>query len=366
MMISLMWRSRGTRMLNAAVCLSATTMDCSDGLLLAETEPSLSRLAAYPFDHPQGDLILRSSDTPPVDFRVFKLLLSLSSPFFSTLLTLPQPTSPLLSPRAAAQTDDELPVIQMSEDEATLRVLLGFCYPISTHEVPHFTSLTELQSVAEAALKFEMEGVVRYIRHKELVSPRFVEAQPVRVFAIAYLHSWMEEARLAARYTLRHPMPGPYGEELERISAGAYHRLQEYHQLCGEAASSRASIQESMAISGFDDSDRWVWLECRSCAPMSTGSGRRWSTPFISPSRSGGPRNWWSEWIKAIARLLRSRPRGEAVRDYDLMKRALAEADLCPVCSLRARDDLESFIQILSVEVEKAISSVTFPTLTPL
>ncbi|KAF6761862.1 hypothetical protein DFP72DRAFT_1042004 [Ephemerocybe angulata] len=252
-------------------------------------------------------------------------------PFIALLFHIAHP-SPTHEPSSITQgccADGRwLPVIQMSEDEATLRVLLGFCYPISTHEVPHFTSLTELQSVAEAALKFEMEGVVRYIRHKELVSPRFVEAQPVRVFAIAYLHSWMEEARLAARYTLRHPMPGPYGEELEQYTT----------MLCGEAASSRASIQESMAISGFDDSDRWVWLECRSCAPMSTGSGRRWSTPFYRR-------------VEAVA------------LETGGLSGLRLSPDSCGVVRgerrLRARDDLESFIQILSVEVEKAISSTT-------
>ncbi|KZP24507.1 hypothetical protein FIBSPDRAFT_713764, partial [Athelia psychrophila] len=44
--------------------------------------------AAAPFDHPDGDIILRASDS--VDFRVFKLFLSFASPFFRQLFSLPQ------------------------------------------------------------------------------------------------------------------------------------------------------------------------------------------------------------------------------------------------------------------------------------
>ncbi|TEB22006.1 hypothetical protein FA13DRAFT_1757405 [Coprinellus micaceus] len=333
-------------------------MDCALDLTFS---PSYPIPAPYPFDHPQADLILRSSDSPPVDFRVFKLLLSLSSPFFSTLLTLPQPPpqlpiSPLLSPRTidGAFSDNELPsIVQMSEDQTTLRVLLGFCYPISTHEMPHFASLTELQSVIEAARKFEMDGILNHVRQNELVSPRFLEAQPVRVFAIGFMHHWVDEAKLAARYTLRHPIPGPYAEELERIPAGAYHRLQEYHQTCGIVASSRAEI-----AAASESDDRWVWLECRECPSSSRENDQPWFAFRLGSSQRGGPRQWWANWLKGVARLLQTRPRGETLRDYDLMRRALAEAGDCWFCLQRARDDLESFIQILGAQIEKDISQV--------
>lgn len=341
-----------------------TIMSCGLDLTFSPSPPVA---APYPFDHPQADLILRSSDRPPVDFRVFKLLLSLSSPFFSTLLTLPQPPpqlpiSPLLSPRTidGAFSDNELPsIIQMSEGKATLNILLGFCYPISTHELPRFASLTDLQNVIEAAFKFEMEGVLNHVRHNELVSPRFLEAQPVRVFAIAFMHQWAEEARLAARYTLRHSIPGPYAAELERIPAGAYHRLQEYHQRCGVAASSRAWIQETAAASSSDD--RWVWLECRECPSSSRDDHQPWFAFRLGSSQRTGPRQWWSNWLKGVGKLLQTRPRGETLRDYDLMRKALAEAGDCWFCLQRARDDLESFIQILSAQIERDISQVRCP-----
>lgn len=328
---------------------------------MASTSPEcVPQAAPYPFDHPQGDLILRSSDKPPVDFRVFKLLLSLASPFFSVLLSLPQPQSPLLSP--GRTTEDGLSVIEMSEDQKTLSILLGFCYPISTHPIPRFSSLAELQTVAEAALKFEMEGVLHHIR-QELVTPRFIESQPIRVFAISYRHTWMHEAKLAARYTLRHPIlsPSSYGAELEHISAGAYHRLQEYHQLCGEVASSRALIQETVALAADAEEDGWVWFACRRCPAASPlPSYSRTGTPsYLRSKQNTGARRWWSEWVRGIAHQLLTRPRGETVMHFDLTRKALAEAERCPLCKTKARDQLDTFSQILSVRVEKDIARVS-------
>jgi hypothetical protein len=41
-----------------------------------------------PFDRPDADVILRSQDN--VDFHTFKILLSLSSPLFNTMFSMPQ------------------------------------------------------------------------------------------------------------------------------------------------------------------------------------------------------------------------------------------------------------------------------------
>ena len=82
-----------------------------------------STYAAAPFDHAKADIILRSSDKS--DFRVFKLFLSLASPFFETLFELPQPTQA----SEDQEIKDGLAVIYMPENSKTLDILLRFCYP---------------------------------------------------------------------------------------------------------------------------------------------------------------------------------------------------------------------------------------------
>jgi BTB/POZ domain len=73
-----------------------------------------------PFDVPDANLIIRSSDH--VDFRVHKPALALSSPFFKDLLSLPQPYD--------GETVDGLPMVQFSEDSELLNSLFSMPYPL--------------------------------------------------------------------------------------------------------------------------------------------------------------------------------------------------------------------------------------------
>jgi len=304
-------------------------------------------LALPPFDHVDADVILRSSDKEPVDFRTFKLLLSLSSPFFAEIFTLPQPIGSPVYSDEGADTSRGVAVVQMAEDQVTLRLLLGLCLPVSVHEMPRFSSLLEIQKVTEAACKFEMDGLLKYLRG-ELVLPRFIESQPLRVFAIAYRYGWDVEARKAARYTLRHPMNTPFVSELEFISGATFYRLQEYHRMCGEVASSRALLQPALA----ESHDIWTWIVCKKCPPA-------WN---VQSKNFPDARKWWAQWIEDIAEELRTKPWGEIVRKWDLQNRAIGQAAGCPNCGKRAQEDLEAFSQMLAVEIERDISSVCLST----
>jgi hypothetical protein len=74
------------------------------------------------FDVPDANIIIRSSDF--VDFRVHKSVLTMTSPFFNDLLSLPQPSD--------SETFDGLPVIQLSEDSEILNTLVSLLYPVRT------------------------------------------------------------------------------------------------------------------------------------------------------------------------------------------------------------------------------------------
>ena len=88
-----------------------------------------STYAAAPFDHAKADIILRSSDN--IDFRVFKLFLSLASPFFETLFDIPQPDEE----NGDQEIKDGLVVVPVTEDSKTLDALLRFCYPCTLADV---------------------------------------------------------------------------------------------------------------------------------------------------------------------------------------------------------------------------------------
>jgi hypothetical protein len=88
----------------------------------AQTNSTTSPLE--PFDVPDADLIIRSSDL--VDFRVHKPVLHMASPSIKDLLSLPQPSDSEL------EFVDGLPVVQLSEDSELLNCLLSILYPVQT------------------------------------------------------------------------------------------------------------------------------------------------------------------------------------------------------------------------------------------
>lgn len=91
-----------------------------------------STCAAAPFDHAKADIILHSSDN--IDFRIFKLFLSLASPFFETVFELTQ--SAKTSGNQEIKADDDLVVIRVPENSKTLDSLLRFFYPCNLVEDP--------------------------------------------------------------------------------------------------------------------------------------------------------------------------------------------------------------------------------------
>lgn len=68
---------------------------------------------------PTADVILRSSGPKVVEFRVHKAILSIASPVFEDMFSLPQPV-----------TEKALPVCDVSEDAITVEALLRLVYPV--------------------------------------------------------------------------------------------------------------------------------------------------------------------------------------------------------------------------------------------
>jgi hypothetical protein len=306
------------------------------------TAPKTSiRLADPPFNDPDGEIIIRTSDN--VDFSVFKCFLGYSSHVFKDMFLLPQ---------QAVKDDlkDGKPIIHTTETADIWKTLLAFSYPMWAADPPVLDSLEEVLSVLESSKKYMMEGVEKKIR-AALVSPRFVEAEPVRVFAIACHHRLDAEARIAARQTLRLPILGrPYIPELEHITAGVHHRLQEYHQQCGKVASKVASDLGWIARESF------VWLECNECK----GQRNSTSATLSMTRRVWVVSKWWLEYLTSATAALMERPAGATVVSPVLMDEALGKASRCTNCRTRAFADMREFGALFAAEVDRVTSEVSF------
>ncbi|KAK7681857.1 hypothetical protein QCA50_015204 [Cerrena zonata] len=171
--------------------------------------PTTRVIAQSPFDNTAASIVLRSCDN--VEFYVYKEILKVASPFFSTMFSLPQPPPPTnhsINP-SSAMVDEMSPegliIIPMPEDSESLDYILRVCYPLRTPA--RLTSLSLVEKVLASALKYEIDRVVDRAK-KYLV--RLGRSDPVCLYMISCKFGMEEEARIAAsllreRYCPIHP-----------------------------------------------------------------------------------------------------------------------------------------------------------------
>ncbi|KAJ6518937.1 hypothetical protein C8R45DRAFT_1116785 [Mycena sanguinolenta] len=299
-----------------------------------------------PFAREAADIIVRSmSDN--VDFRVQKAFLSVTSSVFRDMFSLPQSESRVASGFSAGDVQDGLHIITLDEDHETLGTLLRMCYPrwMVMDCQPLFPTLERVLAVLTAAKKYAMDGVEQEIR-AVLVAPRFIEPNPLRAFALAMKDNLYDEAKICARYTLQTPILGKlYMPELEYITAGAYHRLQQYHVFCGIAAHGVGQDLDWIT------SETATWFECSLCRGNNVveiaGNRRKWVA------------KWWADFIGDASNALRERPCGATVGiDSEVVQRAIEKASVCVTCRARVFREMRHFCALFSAEVEQAINTV--------
>jgi len=114
---------RATLMSNVLQAESALSLVREQEDPEVQINPATSTLEPFDVHHiPDANLIIRSSDL--VNFRVHKSVLTMVSPIFRDLLSLPQPSD--------SETVDGLPVVQLSEGSELLNSLISILYPFRT------------------------------------------------------------------------------------------------------------------------------------------------------------------------------------------------------------------------------------------
>jgi hypothetical protein len=198
--------------------------------------------------HTRGaDVILRSSDL--VDFRVHKSTLSISSPFFGDMFSLPQP------PLGNDEVVDGLPVVQLSECAEVLLSLVTMLYPIPVVMPDSYDNALALLSASQ---KYDMSTVQSTIR-SEMKSRNITTpsgALAFRAYAIASGQGLVTEMEAAARLTLEYPMTFEFiGEHLTTFGGLALRDLARYRKRCRD---SLIACMESLLDSRIPPSDIWV------------------------------------------------------------------------------------------------------------
>jgi len=220
---------------NMVAFVHGTIERADSALALVRDEPTseISNLPSLPLclDIPDADFILRSSDQ--VNFRVHKSLLSMSSPFFKDLLSLPQPPGDELV--------DGIPVVQLPENAGLLNSLISFLYP--TRRVKP-ASYEEVFALLNACQKYDMELIQSLIRDEVRIG-RFhapVQGQAFKAYAIASSMGLSPEIEHAGRLTLGQPLTfDSLGEGLRSFKGQALSELIRYRAANNSNSSGRGS-----------------------------------------------------------------------------------------------------------------------------
>jgi len=196
-------------------------------IMSSETDERPPSTALYPFDDVSADVILRTSDN--IDFFVYKLILSIASPFFKSMFSLPQST----------QCTPPHPVIEVTESGAVIDALLRIVYPNTDQEAEDFEAVI---MVLEAAKKYEVGKVEN--RMKPILR-KFAEDNPLKVFAAACKLNLEDVTKDAALIWKKKPLSQPtfafgmsvsqsfdqtaagksFTQDMKGISAASYYSL---------------------------------------------------------------------------------------------------------------------------------------------
>ncbi|ESK85744.1 hypothetical protein Moror_2453 [Moniliophthora roreri MCA 2997] len=301
-------------------------------------------VASHPFDDPSADIVLHTSDDTV--FRVHRIILSLSSPFFKEMFTLPQ--SP---PSATASSSSNDSIIPIEENSQVLDCILRHLYP--SCEPPQWNELGEIVPVVQAMIKYQMEETQAFQNIMNSLLARantdkrlpLVPTTAIGVLAIIYRFrdsmkkEWIEEA---ARAFLRLPFK-MFNEqwdcpEFDYITGRGYRKLLVYHKQCSERIrtwSPRWSDSTHMAYDCVRGTDSTTWH-------ASVGlSGLRKTFDYVRDEYKDNPyivADWPS---------------------FPFMPRHLSSCDIC-------KDDKCPYLiwrahKLLKAEVDAAIAEVPLP-----
>ncbi|KAJ6474971.1 hypothetical protein C8R45DRAFT_873986 [Mycena sanguinolenta] len=294
----------------------------------------------FPFVSTPGrtDIILRTSDG--VDFYVHREILSLVSPVFETMFTLPQ----------AEQPSAVAAVVDVQEASPVLDRALRFFYPCTQLTVD---GLDELKEITEILIsKYDMQWLIPSVKkHFE----RYFASDPITVYVYAYMYGWEDLGRAAAKETLKLPLrtsDEDSPEVLKLIPAHVYHQLIRYHYRCGAAAQKTTRDFSWIPWPSYSIAEyRWFTCDSHGCAADSTQQS--------FAGRYCKVRSWFMEYFVAMGDVLAATPLAD-VRDasHPQFIRVLKRADGCAYCRDCVSNHLRHFTAVWNARINEVVQGV--------
>ncbi|CCM00279.1 uncharacterized protein FIBRA_02309 [Fibroporia radiculosa] len=249
----------------------------------------MQRTAPAPFNHPDADLILTTC--APTRFLVSRLTIVAASDYFRDRLASTPPSS----------AQNPAVIDGLPESDATMETILRLIYPVPE---PLLCDLDDLSDAYNAATKYKMQKA-QLTLERMLLAPRFLEAEPVRIYAIARRFGMVNIAETAAEYALRVSPVWPCYEEFNFIPARDYHTLATFHR------------ERSLAAAACLDSSLFSAM-LRPCEVCDEPKKRR--NPL-----------WWKQYVALCRPVLLETPVSTAVCDPSFVHK-IVTSNTCKLC----------------------------------
>ncbi|KAF7342596.1 hypothetical protein MSAN_02016300 [Mycena sanguinolenta] len=226
---------------------------------------------------------------------------------------------------------------------APLTELFAFFYPATQ---PTVATLNELQETIEILVgKYDMQSIVPMAKtHLQ----KYLESQPLAVYAVAFAQRWEDVGRDAAKECLKLPLRIPDPEvprELRHLTSTAYHNLLLYHFQCAEAVK-----QTTKDLKWIQNPARYCWFICGSCAAH--------GSVLLSDGTAPSVRSWFMQFLNGMGEQLALKPI-RSLCGHPLFFDAIRVAVYCNGhCRARALDDLNSFITVWEAKITEEIGKV--------
>lgn len=316
------------------------------------------REAETPFNQPTADFIIRSADH--MDFRVHKAVLSLATPVFETMFSLPKTRSG----SSSQEKKDGLPVITLPEPSVVLDALLRLCYPTTAPTITNFTHAARLY---EALDKYAMEPLMEYAME---ILVKTTSQQPLAAYALGCRFHIEGLILAAAKETLKTPIKDlEYTPELDRITGADILRLIQYQEKCKVAASRLAFTDRSWIPNLSAIPLGTKKRGCSACSHKIFFNGKNLDAipgafKYLRDDKEVWsywcPR-WWTDYMERAEDSLQRWPRGSTVKSKEVLGPALLAAVDCEEATAcrSGTQALVDFSEIFAKAVEDAIEKAS-------
>ncbi|KAJ3544091.1 hypothetical protein NM688_g5780 [Phlebia brevispora] len=346
--------------------------------LLIMQDSARVQSASAPFDDPDADLVLRTSDN--TTFHIHSLFMRKASPVFRDMISVPQPS---IAGAEAAEYVDGKPLVRVTEDKKTMDAFLHCCYPVARPVI----DISQLAAVYAAGDKYDVDAVKNHVL-SELSRYTLQPRHSLGAYVLACHFGLPDEVKRAARQTLDVPKEDILFSsilELRLIPASSLTHLLRYRERCLYALSRLFTVPSHILEDHDGDGRIPLWERYCEAGPdcscdVSYGE-MDGGDPHSDDEDSGYDedafninddarfskywvKRWCARYMNTMAGSLREDrlkvPIRDALKDRDALAQALTAASQCASCGQKCVKEFLLLLKEIDDNVEDTISWVRF------